>query len=273
MRLRLAHATLAFTLLSAQAARAEVGGAPWFHETISLKGAAIFAFLDTDIEYKGRDIDLERQLDLDEYATLPSIDLRWRFTDNKKHQLGLSYFSILRSESRNIDFDLELPGGGVIPTGARTETDFDVHVVTLTYGYSILHDARKQLGIFAGLDFIVVDASITGRFMTGGGAIELDDELVEEKFNVPFPTAGATFDWAFSERLALLSRFQYFGLKFQGVTGKLFRGSVRLQHRTFRHLDLFVGYDVLGASVDFDGSFEWLGLVYNGPTVGAVLRF
>lgn len=261
-------------LLCSQAAGASDADTPWFHETLALKGAVIFAFIDSDIEYKGRQIDLEDDLDLDDFSALPSLDLRWRFTRNKKHRLEAGYFAILRSDSRILDFELELPGEDEpLPIGANLDTDFNVHIATLTYGYSFLHDERVELGIFGGLDFIVADAKVSGTYRIGDVPQELDDDLIEENFNIPFPTAGLYFDWAFSDRLALLSRFQYFGLKFEGIEGQLFRGKVRLQHRTFRNVDLFVGYDVLGANVDFDGSFEWLGLVYHGPTLGLVLSF
>jgi hypothetical protein len=274
MTLRSPLALLVLVLMSSQAAGASDAGVPWFHETLSLKGAVIFAFINSDVEYKGRNIDLEDDLDLDDFSALPALDLRWRFTRNKKHRLEAGYFSILRSDTRTLEFDLELPGEeGTIKLGARLDTDFDVHITTITYGYSFLHDERKELGIFAGLDFIVADAKVSGTCWIEGVQQECDDDLIEENFNIPFPTAGLYFDWAFSDRLALLSRFQYFGLKFEGVEGQLFRGKVRLQHRTFRNVDLFVGYDVLGANVDFDSSFEWLGLVYHGPTLGLVLRF
>jgi hypothetical protein len=275
MILRSPLALLALALLASQAAGASDGGAPWFQETIAFKGAAIFAFIDSDIKYKGQEIDLEDDLDLDDFSVLPSLDLRWRFTRNKKHRLEASYFSILRSDSRTLDFDLELPGEDeTIPVGARLDTDLNVHIATLTYGYSFLHRERMEFGFFAGLDFIVADAKVSGTCQIGNVPFECDDDLIEEGFNIPFPTAGLYFDWAFAEKLALMTRFQYFGLKFEGIHGQLFRGKVRLQHRTFRHVDLFVGYDVLGANVDFDSSsFEWLGLVYHGPMLGLVLRF
>ncbi len=275
MPLRLSLALLTLALLPSQAGGASDAGPPWFQETITFKVAAIFAFIDSDIEYKGEKHDLEDDLDLDEFSVLPSLDLRWRFTQNRKHHLGAAYFSVLRSDSRVLEFDLELPGGGqTIPIGVRADTDFDVHVATLTYGYSILHGERMEFGLFAGLDFIVAEAKVSGTCWAGGTPFECDDDLIEEKFNIPFPTAGLYFDWAFSDRLALMSRFEYFGLKFEGTHGQLFRGKVRLQHRTFRNAHLFVGYDVLGANVDFDdSSFTWLGLVYHGPTAGLVLRF
>jgi hypothetical protein len=271
---RLPLGLLALALLCPQAAGASDAGAPWFQETVAFQGAAIFAFIDSDIEYKGRDFDLEDDFDLDEFSVLPSLNLRWRFTGNRKHRLEAGYFSILRTDSRILDFNLELPDGTPIDIGASFETDLDLHVATLTYGYSILHAERMEFGLFAGLDFIVAEAKVSGTCTINNTPVKCDDDLIAENFNIPFPTAGLYFDWAFSDRLALMNRFQYFGLKFEGIHGRLFRGKVRLQHRTFRNAHLFVGYDVLGANVDFDSSsFEWLGLVYHGPTVGLVLRF
>ena len=57
------------------------------------------------------------------------------------------------------------------------------------------------------------------------------------------------------------------------MKGELYRGTFRVQHQTFKHLDLYVGYDLLGARVDFDGSFENLSFVYQGPTAGIDIRF
>ena len=53
MTLRSPLALLALALLSSQAAGASDADTPWFHETLALKGAVIFAFIDSDIEYKG----------------------------------------------------------------------------------------------------------------------------------------------------------------------------------------------------------------------------
>jgi hypothetical protein len=69
---RLPLALLALALLCPQAAGASDAGDPWFQETVAFQGAAIFAFIDSDIEYKGRDFDLEDDFDLDEFSVLPS---------------------------------------------------------------------------------------------------------------------------------------------------------------------------------------------------------
>jgi hypothetical protein len=72
MALRFSLALLALTLFLSQAVAASDGGTPWFQETIAFKGAAIFAFIDSDIKYDGRRLDLEDDLDLDDFSALPS---------------------------------------------------------------------------------------------------------------------------------------------------------------------------------------------------------
>jgi hypothetical protein len=262
-----------WALLGPSAARADDDDRPWFHETVSLRAGAIFAFLDTDFTVNGVDLDAESHLKLDDFEVLPSVDLRWRFTDNKRHRLEIGYFSILRNGDARITRELDLPDLPPITIGAQTDTFLDVHVASLTYGYSFLHDENKELGIFLGLDFIVADAGVEAQ-LSGSNVVIKDDDLLDENFNVPFPTAGAYFNWAFNEKWAAMSRFQYFGLKFDGVEGELFRGTVRLQHATFENVELFVAYDVLGASVDFDSdSFEDISLVYHGPILGLEILF
>jgi hypothetical protein len=247
-------------------------GIPWFRETVALDGAAIFAFLDTDVEIRGTDIDLESDLDLNDFAVLPSAGLRWRFSDNKKHRIEAGYFSILRSAAVTVQREITLPDGSTIPIGARAETDLDLHVASLTYGYSFLHRPTLELGIILGLDFIVADSEVRGSL--SGPSNVLSDDLLGEHFDVPFPTAGLYFDWAFLERLALLSRFQYFGVKVGGISGELFRGGFQLEHRTTKHLHLFAGYEALGANIDLNSkSVGDLSLVYHGPRAGVRILF
>lgn len=272
--MRLALVLTALLLLaSPEPARAgDDGGIAWFRETVAIDGAAIFAFLDTDVEVRGNDIDLESDLDLNDFAVLPSAGLLWRFTRNKRHRLELGYFSILRSATVNVQRDITLPDGSVVPVGARAETDLDLHITTLTYGYSFLHRPSLETGLFLGLDFIVADSKIRGTIAGPGNVVS--DDLLGEHFDVPFPTAGLYLNWAFLDRLALFTRVQYFGLKVNDIEGELFRGGLMLEHRTAKHLHLFAGYEALGALVDLGSkSVGDLSLVYHGPRAGLRILF
>ncbi len=108
---RLHVIALAAVGLLAAPAGADDDRISWFQESVSLKAGAIFAFVDTDVEVDGNHLDLEHDLNLDDFEVLPSLEARWRFTQNRKHRLEIGYFSILRSGTDTINFDLELPNG------------------------------------------------------------------------------------------------------------------------------------------------------------------
>ncbi len=247
---------------------------PWFQETIDVKLGAIFMFHNTDFDATGPggakiDVDLESDLNVDEFAVSPNLDFRWRFTKNKKHRLMVNYFGIFRDGTENIGFDLDLGGGVVIPVSTKTTTEFKFNVVDVSYGYSLLLDEKKELGLFVGLDFIFLDftfkAAVAGVDARG---------RVADNFKFPFPTVGAYFNYAFTDRLALQSKFQAFGLSVGDLSGAIFRGNLRLQHNSFDHVGFYAGYELLGmtASVDVD-TLSNLTNFSHGPTVGLAVRF
>ena len=247
---------------------------PWFQETIDIKLGANFAFHNTNFEVtepSGRTVtvDFEDDLNVDEFSVEPNVEFRWRFTKNKKHRLMVSYFGIFRDGTTNTDFDLDLGGGVVIPVSTSTSTEFSFNVVDVSYGYSLLLDEKKELGLFAGLDFIVVDL----RFKAAIAGVDTRGR-VADNFKFPFPTVGAYFDYAFTERLALQTKFQAFGLSVGDVSGAIFRGNLRLQHNTFDHVGFYAGFELLGmtASVDVDSLSDLKNFTY-GPSVGLAVRF
>ncbi|MDH3519197.1 MAG: hypothetical protein OEM49_01975 [Myxococcales bacterium] len=124
----------------------------------------------------------------------------------------------MRSGTGSLTFDLDLPEG-TIPIGVTTETDLDIHISTLDHGDSLIHDEKKELGIFLGLDLIALDATIEGRL---AAAPKVKGDIADASVGTPFPTAGVFFNWAFGERLALWTRFQSFGLSVGEVLDRYF---------------------------------------------------
>jgi hypothetical protein len=107
----------------------------------------------------------------------------------------------------------------------------------------------------------------------------VNGELTDESLDIPFPTAGVYFNWAFSDRLALATRFQYFGLEVGNVEGSTFLGTLRLEHMTFEHVSFGLGYDLVGLAADVKkkkngltrtGEFRDFS---HGPRIGVTFRF
>ena len=181
----------------------------------------------------------------------------------------VKYFGIFRNGTENIGFDLDLGSGVVIPVSTRTTTEFDFNVVDVSYGYSLLLDEIKELGLFAGLDFIFLDFS----FKAAVAGVDARGR-VADNFKFPFPTVGAYFDYAFPDRLALQTRFQAFGLSIGDISGAIFRGNLRLQQNTFEHVGFYAGYELLGmmASVSVDTVSDLINFSH-GPTAGIAVKF
>ena len=141
--------------------------------------------------------------------------------------------------------------------------------MSLVYGYSIWHDERKDIGLFAGIDFIVADTTLE---VTIDGVDETFD-VADDSFGTPFPTVGFFANWNFWKSLAWYNRFQYFGVEFNDISGSIFRGDIRLQHDTFRYANFYVGYELLGGTASVDGQLDQFDFFSHGPTVGVVFRF
>jgi hypothetical protein len=264
-------AALCWLPLTAGAARGEP---EWFHETLELDAAATFAFFDTQFSTSGVEFDLEDDVGFDAFAVMPSVDAHWRFTENKKHRLEFSYFAILRDGGDRTGLELGSENGQPLSVSLSVDGDIALHVFSLTYAYSILHDEQKEFGILGGLDYIDFAGDAQGRLQIPQLGVDVTQDLFSEEYSTPFPTAGAYLGWRLLDDLALSARFQYFGIKVGGVGGEIYRGGVRLRHRTFRNVHLYVGYELLGADVDIGSdSFDDVQIFYHGPRAGLAVVF
>ena len=108
-------------------------------------------------------------------------------------------------------------------------------------------------------------------------ATDIKLKLSDENVDAPLPTAGGYFNYAFTDRVALLTRFDYFGIDFKNFDGELFMGNLRVQHNTFKNASLWVGYEFVGSSIDVkkksDDRKGSLDTFSHGPGVGIKLRF
>jgi len=260
---------------SAAAEDASPNVLPWHQETWSLDVGVTGYFHDTRLRVDllsggSKTLDFEHDLGMDRFAASPNLAAQWRFTDNKRHKLRVGYLGIFRDGDRDLTFGLDLGRLGTFPVGVRADTNLDLNLVDITYGYSLCLTERLELGLFLGLDLIWLD--FNARATVNGLPRRLD--LADTEFGIPFPTAGLEVSWAFTERLGFVTRLQYFGVQLDEISGSLFRGTFRMQHNTFTNVSFYVGYDLLGlsASVDLDNTGR-LRNFSHGPTLGAVFRF
>ena len=129
---------------------------PW--ETYAITIGGFLSSLDTSFRVGsglGLDLDAEELLDIEPNNTVFRVGGLWRFTDNKRHQLGLSWFAYHRSASSTVTNTLEIedPDGNIITIIPGTEVDtlLNIDIFELAYSYSFLQDDRIDLAATFGL--------------------------------------------------------------------------------------------------------------------------
>jgi len=135
---------------------------PW--ETVGLSAGYFISDVDTSLRLGaglGVDIDLEDLLGLDSTSSVFRVGGLWRFTDNQRHRLDLSWFSLSRDSTLKIldDITFENDEGEEITIGAGTTVDsfFDLDIYQLAYSYSFFQDDRLDLAAGIGLYIMPID--------------------------------------------------------------------------------------------------------------------
>ncbi len=152
-------AAVAVLLAFSQATAAQenaAGDSPW--ETFGVNLGVFVSSTDTSFRIGsgiGLSIDAEEALNLDATSTVFRADALWRFTDNKRHRLDFTWFSLSRDATRQIgqDITFEDKDGNPITINAGTtvESNFDLDIYELAYSYSFFQDERIDLAAGIGL--------------------------------------------------------------------------------------------------------------------------
>ena len=248
---------------------------PFFHERFAVYGGGYFMFTDSNLKVNsgggGQSIDLEDAFGLDDQSNTAVAGFRWRFF--KKHRLEGEFFPISRKGRRTTDEPIDVGGGIIIPAGASVSAGLDLNAGRFNYGYSFILDEKKEFGIQLGLHVLAVDFGIDVDPALPGDpdfGVNLGDDL-----STPLPNVGLFGGWAFTDRLAATTRFQYFYIDISDVTGQLFQGDLGLQFHLFKHFDLGLDFRIFGVygSGKNGGDRVELDQINWGPLLSGTLRF
>jgi hypothetical protein len=259
----LALTTTIGVFLVSQAAIAEelnLEEKPW--EKFGVDLGVFLAGLDSNIRLGtgiGVDIDVEQLLDLDSTNTVFRAGALWRFTNNRRHRLDLTWFSFRRDGNRRIleDITIEDDDGNTITieTGTTIETFFNLDIYKLDYSYSFFQDERIDLAAGIGVYVMPIDFGIK---VSG-----LLDEEGSEKFTAPLPVFGLRMDVALTPKWFIRSGAQVFYLEYDNFTGSILEFRTALEYNPWKHVGIGVGFDTFGLRLEADGE-EWPGIDLKG---------
>ena len=211
----------------------------------------------------GEEIDMEDLLGVDRSNKVLQADAIYRFAFFHRVQIG--YFKLGR-ESRTTTLADLIVGDVTIPEGTEIDVSADLKVARLSYGFSLMNDPQKELGVSIGLHFTRYKAVVTSRD---------NGDAIESKINAPLPVIGVFGSLALGEDTDLSAAIEIFRMEFDHYDGSLSVLYLGLKHHFTSKIGAGIGYNLYAMNLDspdeeLRGSLR---LRHHGPTVFMSFRF
>jgi hypothetical protein len=204
-------------------------------------------------------IDLEDMFGLDSEQTVFRVDGIWRFSDNRRHRLGLSWFSYKRDSTKRVlnNFDVEGPDGSsiTVPAGSTVESQFDLDIFKGAYSYSFIQDDRVDICASVGLYVMPVKAGLKAA-----GLVDVSESA---SFTAPLPVLGLRADIAITPKWFLRFGSEFFYLEYDNFKGALTNASTKLEYNPWKHVGLGLGVETFRLKVEAEGG-DYPGVDFNG---------
>ena len=185
----------------------------------------------------GDTIDFESSLDAPDSQWVAEAGLSYRV--GAYHRFDIGYFELGRNSNVIASEDFEF-GDIVIPAGAPVDVRSDFSTTVISYSYSVLKDAQKELGVTAGLHFTDFDAVVS----------VVDGESEAVKGSVSLPVIGAFGSVAIGEKMRLAARVQVFASDVDRYEGNLYYGTLDLTRRVADRLRIGLGLNLYSLRVE-----------------------
>ncbi|MBT8445215.1 MAG: hypothetical protein HKN81_07710 [Gammaproteobacteria bacterium] len=227
----------------------------------------------------GDTIDFEETLGLEDGKSVLFGGARWRF--NRRHQLegeiiDLSRSSLLEGASEDLDI-----GDYEVRVGARIESEFDVTVARLTYGYAVVETEKNSVNLKAGLHVARFKTllRLSGNVLKDGVPIEDGGfSFVDEGADItaPLPHLGVSWGYAISDRFGIRAQGLLFAFKIDDWQGSLVDLGFDAQFHPWRRFGIGAGIRYFKTTLenkDKDRTFGEFVYEYYGPVVYGVFSF
>lgn len=203
--------------------------------------------VDSSTGVQGTTVGGENQFGLDPSDYEPKFQVMVR--EGERNRLWLDYFTLDRTGSAVIAEPIVFRDV-VIQPGDPLQSELDLRLLTLTYGYSFWHSEKVELAATLGISAVQIQA--TAKVATD--AVHLDQSEDEAG---PFATPGIAATWAVSKRFYFDGRVQYLSLHVKDLDGSLGIAELDALYRFRPNVSFGLGYTEVKAhlaSVKTDNS-------------------
>ena len=206
-------------------------------------------------------MDLEEALGMEMENSVYRLGGYWRFTNNRRHRLDLSWFSFYRTGDKKItdQIVIEPPGGGediIIDPGTEVKSKFNLDIYQLNYSYSFIQDERLDIAAQVGLYIMPISLSLTAT-----GLVETEGD---QNFTAPLPVIGLRLDLLIAPKWYLRTGAQAFYVEYSDYTGSLLNFRSAIEYDPWQHVGFGLGFDALRLQVQADGDESIPGMDLRG---------
>lgn len=206
-------------------------------KNIKIRTAAFHSKVSTDIRRDGTGgesgvtFDFEEFLGTSDSETVLQAEVIYRI--GQYHRFKAGFFEINRSLRAVPQQDFAF-GDEIFLAGTEVASTLDTRRLGLLYGYSLMRDAQKELGVQGGLMFTRIDLSVVA---------EDTGQAEHASIDAPLPTIGMFGSVALGQRAELGIDAGIFALDFARYSGYSGHISLTLERRIKDFLALGIGYE------------------------------
>lgn len=194
--------------------------------------------IDESLDELGTEISAEDDLGLDDSKVLVQGELTLLPGDH--HLVRLSGMAMRRSAQRILDRQIEFDDETYF-AGERVDSELNLTMFGLTYGYRFLARERGELTGTFGIQVAEVEANAVVRSRVVRDA---------ESGVAPLPFVGIEGRFDFSSRWSAEGRLQYLSVEVEDVDGSILDARFALTWRKNPHLVFGLGYRTFEVEVD-----------------------
>lgn len=212
---------------------------------------------DTSDGVPGVVIDIEEILGAPGEKTVLQLDGTLRL--GHYHRLEFGFFELRRDSVVTLSDDLYF-GDEVFPVGTQIESKINAKTLTLGYGYSLIRDAQKEIGVIGGLHITSFTTNINS--VTTGQA-------ERSSVGTPLPIIGFFASFFLKEELTFNAKLQMFRTDFDSYEGSMNNATFDIQRRVGKKVSVGLGYsyyDMKLTSSDDDVN-GYLKVRHSGPVL------
>ena len=202
----------------------------------------------------GTDIDMENDLGLGDGTSTVWLSFNWRI--QPRHQFQAEWFQLDRKGSTTAGrsftfFDT------TVGVGASLDSEIDLNLGRLTYGYSIVRDDNLDLAFLVGAHIATAKATIAAAGNVSVDGVPVVGRSVTESTSrktLPLPHLGGSLAYEFTPKLAGKLTVLAFALDIGDYSGSLLEVDAFMAYQFSKHFGIGGGLKYFNVNIQYERS-------------------